>query len=149
MLELGSHVHSTSCVSVSWRTLFPPTEKRQLFSRSENKSYLSDLLPSRGKNTGELELSSCLLFGWCLSHWSRAFARFGRGRSGIFSGVYTGPVPVCTELATDLSLKASYTEAWTIARILNETGLGTVLNNVAWVARDQMPLFGLKSVQGD
>ncbi|KAI3362021.1 hypothetical protein L3Q82_012358, partial [Scortum barcoo] len=32
---------------------------------------------------------------------------------------YSGPV--CTKLATDLSLKASYSEPWTMARILNET----------------------------
>lgn len=52
---------------------------------------------------------------------------------------YSGSVPVCTKLATDLSLKASYSEAWTIARILNETGLRAVLNYAAWIALARMP----------
>ncbi len=52
---------------------------------------------------------------------------------------YSGSVPVCTKLATDLSLKASYSEPWTMARILNETGLRAVLNYAAWIALAPMP----------
>lgn len=52
---------------------------------------------------------------------------------------YTGSVPVCTKLATDLSLKASYLEPWTMARILNETSLGAALNYAPWIALARMP----------
>lgn len=52
---------------------------------------------------------------------------------------YSRSVPVCTKLATDLSLKASYSEPWTMARILNETGLRAVLNYAAWIALAPMP----------
>lgn len=55
------------------------------------------------------------------------------------AGAYSGSVPVCTKLATDLSLKAPYSEPWTMARILNETGLRAVLNYAAWIALAQMP----------
>lgn len=48
-------------------------------------------------------------------------------------------VPVCIKLATDLSLKASHSEPWTMARILNETGLRAVLNYAAWIAVARMP----------
>lgn len=51
---------------------------------------------------------------------------------------YSGSVPVCTKLATDLSLKTSYSEPWTTARILNETGLRAVLNYAAWIALARM-----------
>lgn len=47
---------------------------------------------------------------------------------------YIGPVPICTKLATDLSLKASNSESWTMARIGNETGLRAVLNYAARIA---------------
>ena len=51
------------------------------------------------------------------------------------------PVSVlfCTVLATDLSLKALYSEPWTMARIFNETGLKAVLNYAAWIALACMP----------
>lgn len=52
---------------------------------------------------------------------------------------YSGSVPACIKLATDLSLKASYSELWTMARILNETGLRAVLNYAAWIALAWMP----------
>lgn len=52
---------------------------------------------------------------------------------------HSGSVPVCIKLATDLSLKASYSEPWTMARILNETGLRAVLNYAARIALARMP----------
>lgn len=64
---------------------------------------------------------------------------------------YTESGPICTKLAKDLSLKASYSELWTTARILNETGLRAVLNYAAWIALAYMPqghTLALKSVWG-
>lgn len=52
---------------------------------------------------------------------------------------YSGLVPVCTKLATDLSLKVSYSVPWSMARFLNETGFRAVLNYATWIALARMP----------
>lgn len=67
------------------------------------------------------------------------FARLKGLKLNLKLGAYTGSVPVCTKLATDLSLKASYLEPWTMARILNETSLGAVLKYGPWIALARMP----------
>lgn len=60
-------------------------------------------------------------------------------RPKVKHGPTLGSVPVFTKLATDLSLKTSYSEPWTMARILNETGLRAVLNYAAWIALARVP----------
>lgn len=70
--------------------------------------------------------------GLKLESWSWAGA-------GSETGARSGSLPVCTRLATDLSLKAWYCEPWTMARILNETGLRAVLNYAAQIALAGMP----------
>lgn len=71
--------------------------------------------------------------GWFCQVWKR------RAEAECEAQAYTGSVPICTKLATDLSLKASYSEAWTMAKILNETGFRAVLNYAAWIALAHMP----------